>query len=76
MNSLLGGTIGEVSVDWSIDTAASNASRDTDYVADGATLTFLTGISVRGQSCCDKYHNCYLSPLECMYMSFSRSFHL
>ena len=39
----IGGTIGEVSVDWSVDQGVSTAQYDVDYRADGATLLFLPG---------------------------------
>ena len=38
-----GGSIGEVSVTWSVDTARSTAVYGVDYLADGATLTFTPG---------------------------------
>ncbi|XP_053406315.1 adhesion G-protein coupled receptor V1-like [Mercenaria mercenaria] len=38
-----GGTIGEVSIDWSVDLAASTAIYNVDFRADGATLSFLPG---------------------------------
>lgn len=33
-----------------VNTAATNASRNTDYTADGATLTFPSGDTIRSQS--------------------------
>ena len=53
---MTGGTIGDISVVWSVLAADSNASRDSDYVADGATLTFLSGDSVRGMCPCCEYN--------------------
>ena len=38
-----GGSIGDVSVTWSVDTARSTAVYGVDYLADGATLTFIPG---------------------------------
>ena len=55
---MTGGTIGDISVVWSVLAADSNASRDSDYVADGATLTFLSGDSVRGMCPCCEYNVC------------------
>lgn len=37
-----GGSIGTVAVTWFINTDRTTASRGADYIADGATLTFLT----------------------------------
>lgn len=45
---LVGGTIGDISVDWVVNTQLSNASHDTDYIADGATLNFPSGEAMRG----------------------------
>lgn len=55
VTGIAGGTIGDVFVTWSIDAMATNASRETDYVADGATLTFFAGEDVRGNSTHTKY---------------------
>ena len=47
--NIAGGAIGDVSVTWRINSLLSNASRDSDYVADGATLNFLSGDITRGK---------------------------
>ena len=38
-----GGSIGEVSVKWSVDLVTSTAVYGADYLADGATLNFMPG---------------------------------
>lgn len=44
-----GGTIGSVSVEWSISTINRTATYGQDYIADGATLTFDPGQTTRGR---------------------------
>ena len=53
----LGGSIGEVSVTWSVDGARSSAVYGTDYSADGATLTFAPGDTRRCKSVCFEFGN-------------------
>ena len=43
-----GGTIGDVTVTWKIDESNTNATRNSDYIADGATLNFAQGETVQG----------------------------
>ena len=43
-----GGSIGDVTVTWTINKELTNATKDTDYVADGATLNFAQGQTVQG----------------------------
>ena len=44
-----GGSIGNVSVTWSVNQAKSNATKNADYVADGATLNFRPGETTRSE---------------------------
>jgi len=44
------GTFGSVSVDWFIDFALTTAVSGTDYIADGATLTFQQHETLKGWS--------------------------
>ena len=43
-----GGSIGDVTVTWMINKELTNATKDIDYVADGATLNFARGQTVQG----------------------------
>ena len=47
--SFTGGTIGEVSVEWYPRIVQSNATKDQDYIADGAVMVFEQGINRRGE---------------------------
>ena len=47
--SFTGGTIGEVSVEWYARIVQSNATKDQDYMADGAVMVFEQGINRRGE---------------------------
>ena len=46
--NLTGGTIGEVSVEWYARIVQSNATKDQDYIADGAVVVFEQGVTRRG----------------------------
>jgi len=47
---VLAGTFGAVSVEWFIDSALTTAVRGTDYIADGATMTFQPHEKLKGPS--------------------------
>jgi len=47
------GAFGTVSVDWFVDLTLTTALRGTDYIADGATLTFQPHETLKGfNDCC------------------------
>ena len=54
----VGGAIGEVSVEWYARVVQSNATKDQDYIADGAVMVFDQGVNRRG-----KQHNSLLRYL-------------
>ena len=54
-----GGSIGEVSVTWSVDAARSTAVYGKDYSADGATLTFAPGDTRRCKTVYYRDHTCF-----------------
>lgn len=48
LHLIAAGTYGTVSVEWYVDPTRTTAVRGTDYIADGALLTFADGESIKG----------------------------